>query len=74
MNLFRVFWRELTLIGARVYERSDFEEAVALLESGAVPAASMVSGIEPLTSVAAAFSQLESGRAMKMLVDCQAGC
>jgi hypothetical protein len=33
----------------------------------------MVSGIEPLTSVAAAFSQLESGRAMKMLVDCQAG-
>ena len=73
VNLFRVFWRELTLIGARVYERSDFEEAVALLESGAVPAASMVSGIEPLTSVAAAFSQLESGRAMKMLVDCQAG-
>jgi (R,R)-butanediol dehydrogenase/meso-butanediol dehydrogenase/diacetyl reductase len=28
VNLFRVFWRELTLIGARVYERSDFEEAV----------------------------------------------
>jgi (R,R)-butanediol dehydrogenase / meso-butanediol dehydrogenase / diacetyl reductase len=73
VNLFRVFWRELTLIGARVYERSDFEEAVRLLESGAVPAASMISGIEPLASVAEAFSQLESGRAMKMLVDCQAG-
>ena len=24
VNLFRVFWRELTLIGARVYERADF--------------------------------------------------
>jgi (R,R)-butanediol dehydrogenase/meso-butanediol dehydrogenase/diacetyl reductase len=28
VDLFRVFWRELTLIGARVYDRSDFEEAV----------------------------------------------
>ena len=25
VNLFRVFWRELTLIGARVYERADFD-------------------------------------------------
>ena len=31
VNLFRVFWRELTLIGARVYERVDFERAVGLL-------------------------------------------
>ena len=28
VDLFRVFWRELTLIGARVYERRDFERAV----------------------------------------------
>jgi (R,R)-butanediol dehydrogenase/meso-butanediol dehydrogenase/diacetyl reductase len=67
VNLFRVFWRELTLIGARVYERSDFEEAVRAAGERARSRRSMVSGIEPLTSVAAAFSQLESGRAMKML-------
>ena len=73
VNLFRVFWRELTLIGARVYERGDFEEAVSLLASGAVPAARMITRIDPLDEVAAAFAELESGRAMKMLIDCQAG-
>ena len=73
VNLFRVFWRELTLIGARVYERPDFEEAVKLLETGAIAAAELITRIEPLDAVAAAFAELESGRAMKVLIDCQAG-
>lgn len=73
VNLFRVFWRELTLIGARVYERRDFEEAVALLEAETIPAAELITRIEPLGSVAAAFAELESGRAMKVLIDCRAG-
>jgi (R,R)-butanediol dehydrogenase / meso-butanediol dehydrogenase / diacetyl reductase len=73
VNLFRLFWRELTVIGARVYERSDFEQALRLLDSGAVPAAQLITGIEPLGDVAAAFAELESGRAMKMLIDCQTG-
>ena len=73
VNLFRVFWRELTLIGARVYERSDFEEAVRLLDAGAIPAEQLITRIEPLRDVAAAFAELESGRAMKVLIDCQAG-
>ena len=71
VNLFRVFWRELTLIGARVYERPDFEEAVSSLEAGAIPAAELITRIEPLDAVAAAFAELESGRAMKILIDCQ---
>ena len=73
VNLFRVFWRELTLIGARVYERADFEEAVRLLESGAVPAAPLITRIDPLTDVAAAFATLEAGQAMKLLIDCSEG-
>jgi 2-desacetyl-2-hydroxyethyl bacteriochlorophyllide A dehydrogenase len=71
VNLFRVFWRELTLIGARVYERRDFEEAVRLLASGAIPTEQMITRVEPLGDVAAAFAELESGRAMKVLIDCQ---
>jgi (R,R)-butanediol dehydrogenase / meso-butanediol dehydrogenase / diacetyl reductase len=71
VNLFRVFWRELTLIGARVYERRDFEEAVRLLATGAIPAEQMITRVEPLGDVAAAFAELESGRAMKVLIDCQ---
>ena len=42
VNLFRVFWRELTLIGARVYDRSDFEQAIRLLHEGDVPGAQLI--------------------------------
>ena len=73
VDLFRVFWRELTLIGARVYERSDFEEAVSLLASGEVPVEPLITAVEPLTGVADAFETLEAGRAMKVLIDCGAG-
>jgi 2-desacetyl-2-hydroxyethyl bacteriochlorophyllide A dehydrogenase len=73
VNLHRVFWRELTLIGARVYERQDFEQAVRLLEAGLIPADQLITSIEPLDHVSAAFGQLESGREMKVLIDCHAG-
>jgi (R,R)-butanediol dehydrogenase / meso-butanediol dehydrogenase / diacetyl reductase len=71
VNLFRMFWRELTLIGARVYDRSDFEQAIRLLHEGAVPGTQLITRIEPLSGVAAAFKALESGQAMKILVDCR---
>lgn len=70
VDLFRVFWRELTLVGARVYERSDFEEAVRLLASGDIPAEPLITSVEPLARVGDAFEALEGGRAMKILVDC----
>lgn len=73
VDLFRVFWRELTLIGARVYERADFEQALRLLVRGAIPTAELVTKIVSLQDVTAAFAELESGRAMKVLIDCQAG-
>jgi (R,R)-butanediol dehydrogenase/meso-butanediol dehydrogenase/diacetyl reductase len=73
VNLFRLFWRELTIIGARVYEREDFQEAVRLLEQGAIPADLLISRVEPIDEVAAAFAELESGRAMKVLIDCHSG-
>jgi 2-desacetyl-2-hydroxyethyl bacteriochlorophyllide A dehydrogenase len=70
VNLHRVFWRELSLIGARVYERADFETAVALLAEGKIPADRLTTSIEPIDNVAAAFAELESGRAMKVLINC----
>lgn len=72
VNLRQVFWRELSLIGARVYERADFEQAVRLVADGTVPAGRLVSRVEPLASAADAFSALESGGGvMKVLVDCR---
>jgi (R,R)-butanediol dehydrogenase / meso-butanediol dehydrogenase / diacetyl reductase len=71
VDLFRVFWRELTLVGARVYERVDFERAVALLADGAIPAAQLISAVEPLERTQAAFAALEGGGdVMKVLIDC----
>jgi (R,R)-butanediol dehydrogenase/meso-butanediol dehydrogenase/diacetyl reductase len=72
VDLFRVFWRELDLHGARVYERADFEHAVALLASGAIRAARLITDIEPLERTEAAFAALEGGGdVMKVLIDCR---
>ena len=73
VDLFRVFWRELTLIGARVYQRADYDTAIELLSREAVPAGALISRIEPLDNASAAFTALDGGGdVMKVLVDCQA--
>ncbi|MEU2251003.1 alcohol dehydrogenase catalytic domain-containing protein [Streptomyces sp. NPDC019224] len=74
IDLHRIFWRELTLVGARLYERSDFAEAVELIHDGTVPADAMISTIVPLGEAAEAFAAMESGRGvMKVLVRIGAG-
>jgi (R,R)-butanediol dehydrogenase/meso-butanediol dehydrogenase/diacetyl reductase len=74
INLHRFFWRELTMVGARLYDRSDFETAVSLVASGVIPADTLISKVVPLDEVSSAFEALESGSGvMKVLVDCQAG-
>ena len=70
VDLFRVFWRELTLVGARVYERPDFEEAVRLLAEGRIPVDALVTDVLALADVAEAFAALDAGEAMKILIDC----
>lgn len=69
VNLQRVFWRELEIVGVRVYERSDFEEAINLLTSGAIPTEKLITKRVPVTEINSAVSQLESGQAMKILID-----
>jgi 2-desacetyl-2-hydroxyethyl bacteriochlorophyllide A dehydrogenase len=69
--LFRVFWRELSVIGARVYERRDFERAVQCVATGEIPAGALISAVTPLASTADAFEILEhGGDVMKVLIDC----
>jgi (R,R)-butanediol dehydrogenase/meso-butanediol dehydrogenase/diacetyl reductase len=69
IDLQRVFWRELRLLGARVYERRDFETAVELIAAGVIPADLLITRTVPLSATAEAFADLEAGRAMKILVD-----
>jgi 2-desacetyl-2-hydroxyethyl bacteriochlorophyllide A dehydrogenase len=68
INLQRLFWRELSILGARVYQRADFETAVELVASGVIPADLLITRIVPLEETSAAFDDLEAGRAMKILV------
>ena len=44
ISLYRFFWRELTLLGARLYSREDFEAAVRLIAAGEIPAQALISG------------------------------
>jgi (R,R)-butanediol dehydrogenase / meso-butanediol dehydrogenase / diacetyl reductase len=69
IDLQRMFWRELRLLGARVYEATDFEAAVDLLDRGVIPADLLITRIVPLSQTADAIADLEAGRAMKILVD-----
>ncbi|TDT98216.1 2-desacetyl-2-hydroxyethyl bacteriochlorophyllide A dehydrogenase [Streptomyces sp. 846.5] len=71
VNLHRFFWREITLVGARLYDRSDFEKAVALVADGTIPAKALISAVVPLAEAADAFEALEAGGdVMKILLDC----
>jgi (R,R)-butanediol dehydrogenase / meso-butanediol dehydrogenase / diacetyl reductase len=69
IDLQRVFWRELRILGARVYQRTDFERAVKLLADGVIPADLLISRIVSIDQIQLAVSDLEAGRALKLLVD-----
>jgi (R,R)-butanediol dehydrogenase/meso-butanediol dehydrogenase/diacetyl reductase len=73
VDLQRVFWRELRLLGARVYQRADFETAVELVSAGVIPSKLLITRVVPLADTRTAFDDLEQGRAMKILVDVQSG-
>ena len=72
VRLFDFFWKELRLIGARVYEPEDYERAIELLASGALPLERLISAVEPLERLPSVFETLDgAAEAMKILVDCR---
>jgi (R,R)-butanediol dehydrogenase/meso-butanediol dehydrogenase/diacetyl reductase len=71
VNLFQFFWREIKLAGARVYEHTDFEEAISLAANKAIPVDRLITGVYPLDGVQKALEQMASGgEVMKILIDC----
>jgi 2-desacetyl-2-hydroxyethyl bacteriochlorophyllide A dehydrogenase len=70
VDLHRFFWRELSLIGARLYDREDFETAVRLIAEDTIPAGQLISRVVPLADALGAFQSLETGGDVKVLVDC----
>jgi 2-desacetyl-2-hydroxyethyl bacteriochlorophyllide A dehydrogenase len=72
-DLQRVFWRELVIRGARVYEREDYERAIRMLEDGIVPAAEVITSIRPLAAIMESLAELEAGQGVKALIDVGGG-
>lgn len=68
IDLFRFFWREIEMLGARTYEIADFDAAIALLAEG-IGAEELITDIRPLTELQDAFRALtENPNSMKTLV------
>ena len=72
VNLFKFFWKELQLIGARVYEEEDYETAIGLIAKNQLPFESLITGIEPLTNIQSVFENIDKNPdGMKVLLNCQ---
>jgi 2-desacetyl-2-hydroxyethyl bacteriochlorophyllide A dehydrogenase len=70
VDLFRFFWREIKMIGARVYEPEDFDEAIALAASGTLPLEKMITQITPLEDAKKVFETIDQNPAgMKYLLE-----
>ena len=71
VDLFRFFWRELRLFGARVYEAEDFEMAIGLAASGRLPLDRLITDVVPLDRMDDAMRRMAAGgNVMKILVSC----
>jgi 2-desacetyl-2-hydroxyethyl bacteriochlorophyllide A dehydrogenase len=70
VNLYPMFARELTMHGSRLYAREDWEEAIRLAATGAVPVGPLVSRRIPLEDLQKGMEEtLAGGPVMKVLVD-----
>ena len=70
VNLYQMFARELVMHGSGLYARADWEEAIRLVASGAVPVGPLVSRRIPLESLQRGMEEaLGGGPVMKVLVE-----
>ena len=72
VNLFKFFWKELQLIGARVYEPQDYDKAIELVSSGELALDALITDVAPLSTIQTVFENIDSNPdGMKVLLDCQ---
>lgn len=73
IDLFQFFWKELELLGARVYEAADFDWAIDLIASGEIDLKPFISSVSPLSDIGSAFANMDGNpQGMKALVECNA--
>ncbi|MEO0965809.1 MAG: zinc-binding dehydrogenase [Planctomycetota bacterium] len=73
VDLFQVFWKELQIVGTRVYEPEDYDRAIAMLAAVQIDTGKLITGEFELSRIGEAFDSLASGaNHMKVLIDCRA--
>ncbi len=71
VDLFKFFWKELKLIGARVYEKEDYEKSIALITANELPFKDMITDVQPLSNIQKVFENIDNNPdGMKVLMDC----
>lgn len=68
VDLQSVVFRELSMIGCRVYTRQDIERAVTMIASGAFDASPLVTSVVTLDDAPQAIERLKGGSDIKVLI------
>ena len=68
IDLLSVMFAEITIIGTRIYQRSDIEAAIELVTTGKLDARSLISKIFPLDEAVIAVDSLRRAEGMKVLI------
>lgn len=70
INMKQVFWREIEIFGARVYEYADYERAIQLAASGDLPLDRLITKVAPIDDLQAVFKGMTGDQqAMKILIE-----
>ncbi len=73
IDLKMMFWRELSVLGARLYEPQDYEKAIELTTSKSLPMEQLISNVAPIDKIQELFEEIDANPSgMKYLIDCQA--
>ena len=73
VDLKMFFWRELSFLGARVYEYQDYERAIDLVSKKELPLESIITKVRPLSEIQQMFEEIvHNPSGMKFVLDCQA--
>jgi threonine dehydrogenase-like Zn-dependent dehydrogenase len=63
--------QELKIIGARVYEKEDYEKSIALITSSHIPFQNLITDVQPLTNIQEVFESIDRNPdGIKTLMDC----
>ncbi|MDA0194410.1 MAG: alcohol dehydrogenase catalytic domain-containing protein [Bacteroidetes bacterium] len=72
VDLFKFFWSEIELLGARLYQEDDYEEAIRIAASGRIPFDTLTTQIRDLDHIQEVFEEIDNNPAgMKYLINCQ---